>query len=184
MTAIFDTVRNGLSTATTTATLTASYFQRIKPYTQIDPAKDPRTSFVLVVQPDSDNVKYVLENMSSGKIASIVPKYDWFEYTITNIARNQKFTAQLNGTDDLGYTDGGSEVKYEPETTECTNKECFVGYQWKVETGFWVPGAGNLTLQEKIGNLFLIQLAGRKNMSPTSLRLIINHQVSAFIGFP
>ena len=142
----------GLSTATTTATLTASYFQRIKPYTQIDPAKDPKTSFVLVVQPDAKNIKYVLENMSSGKIASIVPKYDWFEYTITNIARNQKFTAQLNGTDDLGYTDGGTEISYEPETTECTNKQCFVGYEWNVETGFWTPGVGNLTLQERIGS--------------------------------
>ena len=141
----------GLSTTTSTATLTASYFQRIKPYTQIDPAKDPRTSFVLIVQPDSDNVKYVLENMSSGKIASIVPKNDWFEYTITGIARNQKFTALLTGTDDLGYTDGGTEITYEPETTECTNKQCFVGYQWNVETSFWAVGAGNMTLQERIG---------------------------------
>ena len=157
----------GLSTATTTATLTASYFQRIKPYTQIDPAKDPKTSFVLVVQPDAKNIKYVLENMSSGKIASIVPKYDWFEYTITNIARNQKFTAQLNGTDDLGYTDGGSEVKYEPETTECTNKECFVGYQWNVETGFWVPGAGNLTLQEKIGGKWVNVKTAKPVPDPT-----------------
>ena len=141
----------GLSTATTTATLTASYFQRIKPYTQIDPAKDPRTSFVLIVQPDSENIKYALENMSSGKIASIVPKNDWFEYTITNIARNQKFTALLSGTDDLGYTDGGTEITYEPETTECTNKQCYVGYEWNVETSFWAAGAGNMTLQERIG---------------------------------
>ena len=142
----------GLSTATTTATLTATYFQRFEPYTQIDSGKDPRTSFVLVVLPNSENIKYVLENMSSGKIASIVPKNDWFEYTITNIARNQKFTALLSGTDDLGYTDGGTEITYEPETTECTNKQCFVGYLWNVETGYWVPGVGNLTLQERVGN--------------------------------
>jgi len=145
----------GLSTATTTATLTASYFERIKPYTQIDPAKDPMTSFVLVVQPDSDNIKYVLENMSSGKIASIVPKNDWFEYTITNIARNQKFTGRLTGTDDLGYTDGGTEITYDPETTECSNKQCFVGYQWSVDTGFWTPGVGNMTLQERIGSKWI-----------------------------
>ena len=142
----------GLSTATTTATLTATYFQRFEPYTQIDSGKDPRTSFVLVVLPNSENIKYVLENMSSGKIASIVPKNDWFEYTITNIARNQKFTALLSGIDDLGYTDGGTEITYEPETTECTNKQCFVGYPWNVETGYWVPGVGNLTLQERVGN--------------------------------
>ena len=141
----------GLSTATTTATLTATYFQRFEPYTQIDSGKDPRTSFVLVVLPNSENIKYVLENMSSGKIASIVPKNDWFEYTITNIARNQKFTALLSGTDDLGYTDGGTEITYEPETTECTNKQCFVGYQWNVDTGYWYPGLGNLTLQELKG---------------------------------
>lgn len=141
----------GLSTPTSTATLTASYFERDKPYTQIDPAKDPKTSFVLVVQPDSKNIKYVLDNLSSGKITSIVPKFDWFEYTITNIARNQIFTAQLIGTDDLGYTDGGTEITYEPETTECSNKQCYVGYEWNVETGFWTPGVGNLTLQERIG---------------------------------
>ena len=51
----------------------------------------------------------------------------------------------------MGYTDGGSEVAYIPATTECTNLKCFVGYQWNVETGYWVPGVGNLTLQERIG---------------------------------
>lgn len=51
----------------------------------------------------------------------------------------------------MGYTDGGTEITYEPETTECTNKQCFVGYQWNVETGFWATGAGNMTLQERIG---------------------------------
>ena len=142
----------GLSTATTTATLTASYFQRLTPSTDIDSAKDPKTSFVLVVWRDSENIKYVLENMSSGKIASIVPKNNRDEYTITNIERNQKFTALLSGTDDLGYTDGGTEITYEPEKTECTNKQCFVGYPWSVETGYWVPGVGNLTLQERVGN--------------------------------
>jgi hypothetical protein len=141
----------GLSTTTATSTLTASYFQRTRPYTQIDSAKDPKTSFVLVVEPESKNIKYVLSNLSSGKIASIVPKYDWFEYTITDIARNQKFTAQLSGTDDLGYTDGGTEITYEPETTECTNKQCYVGYEWNVETSSWAVGAGNMTLQERIG---------------------------------
>ncbi len=52
----------------------------------------------------------------------------------------------------MGHDDGGSEIKYEPEVTECTNKQCFVGYPWNVETGYWVPGVGNLTLQERIGN--------------------------------
>jgi hypothetical protein len=142
----------GLSVTSATASLTSSYFQIIKPYMQIDPAKDPKTSLILIVQPKSENVKYVLDNFSSGKLVSIVPKNDWFEYTITSIARNQKFTAQLTGTDDLGYTDGGTEITYEPETTECTNKQCFVGYEWNVETGFWTPGVGNLTLQERIGS--------------------------------
>jgi hypothetical protein len=141
----------GLTATTATASLTSSYFQIAKPYTQVDSGKDPRTSLVLIVQPDSEKIKYVLNNLSSGKLVSIVPKNDWFEYTITNITRNQKFTALLSGTDDLGYTDGGTEITHEPDTTECTNKQCFVGYQWTVDTGLWVTGAGNMTLQERIG---------------------------------
>jgi len=41
-------------------------------------------------------------------------------------------------------------VTYEPVKTECTNTQCFSGYQWNVETGYWVPGVGNLTLQEQV----------------------------------
>jgi len=142
----------GLTATTATASLTSSYFQIAKPYTQIDSGKDPRTSLVLIVQPDSEKIKYELKNLSSGKLVSIVPKNDWFEYTITNITRNQTFTALLSGSDDLGYTDGGTEITHEPDTTECTNKQCFVGYQWTVDTGLWVTGAGNMTLQERIGS--------------------------------
>jgi len=141
----------GLSTSTTTASLTSTYFQIRTPYTQIESGKDPRTSLTLIVLSSSEKTKYVLENLSSGKIASIVERNGEIEYTITNLTRNQQFTALLSGRDDLGYTDGGTEITYEPETTECTNKQCFVGYQWNVETGFWATGAGNMTLQERIG---------------------------------
>jgi hypothetical protein len=140
----------GLSTSTPTETLTSSYFQYRKFVNVIKPAKDPKTSFVLVVWKEK-NIEYALENLSSGKIASIVLKKDWYEYTITNIARNQKFTARLTGTDEVGYTDGGSEIEYEPARTVCSNTKCFVGCQWNVETGFWGVGAGNMTLQERIG---------------------------------
>jgi hypothetical protein len=140
----------GLSTSSTTETLTSSYFQYRKFVNVIKPAKDPKTSFVLVVWKEN-NIEYALENLSSGKIASIVLKKDWYEYTITNIARNQKFTARLTGTDEVGYTDGGSEIEYEPARTVCSNTKCFVGSQWNVETGFWGVGAGNMTLQERIG---------------------------------
>ena len=142
----------GLSTSTTTASLTSTYFQIRKPYTQIESGKDPQTSLTLIVDPYSEKTNYVLENLSSGKITSIVESNGEIGYTITNITRNQTFTAQLSGTDDLGYTDGGTEITYEPETTECTNKQCFVGYQWNVETGYWASGVGNITLQEKIGS--------------------------------
>ena len=140
----------GLTASTSMASLTSSYFQLDKPYVQIDSGNDPRTSLRLTFERSSEKTKYVLENLSSGKIASTVERNDEIEYTITNLTRNQKFTAQLTGTDDLGYTDGGSEITFEPEKTECTNKQCFVGYQWNVETGYWFPGLGNLTLQEQI----------------------------------
>ena len=141
----------GLSTSTTTASLTSTYFQIRTPYTQIESGKDPRTSLTLIVSSSSEKTKYVLENLSSGKIASIVESNGEIEYTITNLTRNQQFTALLSGRDDLGYTDGGTEIIYEPDTTECTNKQCYVGFQWNVDTGFWATGAGNMTLQERIG---------------------------------
>lgn len=140
----------GLTTSTATASLRSSYFQIQEPDFQIKSGKDPRTSLTLIVEPSSEKTKYVLENLSSGKIASTVERNDEIEYTVTNITRNQKFTAKLTGTDEMGYDDGGSEISYEPEKTECTNKQCFVGYQWNVETGYWFPGLGNLTLQEQI----------------------------------
>ena len=140
----------GLTSSTSTASLTSSYFQLDRPYVQIYSGNDPRTSLKLTFERSSEKTKYVLENLSSGKIASTVERNDEIEYTITNLTRNQKFTARLTGTDDLGYTDGGSEITFEPEKTECTNKQCFVGYQWNVETGYWFPGLGNLTLQEQI----------------------------------
>jgi hypothetical protein len=140
----------GLTTSTTSASLTSTYFQLVKPYVQVDSGNDPRTSLKLTFERSSEKTKYTLENLSSGKIASTIERNDEIEYTITNLTRNQKFTAQLTGNDDLGYTDGGSDITYEPEKTECTNKQCFVGYQWDVETGYWYPGLGNLTLQEQI----------------------------------
>jgi len=145
----------GLSTSTTTASLTSTYFQIRTPYTQIESGKDPRTSLTLIVSSSSEKTKYVLENLSSGKIASIVESNGEIEYTITNLTRNQQFTALLSGRDDLGYTDGGTEIIYEPDTTECTNKQCYVGFQWNVDTGFWATGAGNMTLQERIGTKWI-----------------------------
>jgi hypothetical protein len=140
----------GLTTSTTSASLTSTYFQLVKPYVQVDSGNDPRTSLKLTFERSSEKTKYTLENLSSGKIASTIERNDEIEYTITNITRNQKFTAKLTGTDEMGYDDGGSEISYEPEKTECTNKQCYVGYQWNVETGYWFPGLGNLTLQEQI----------------------------------
>jgi hypothetical protein len=149
----------GLSTSTATASLTSTYFQIRKPYTEIESGTqtgtDPRTSFFLIVDPGSEKNTYVLENLSSGKISSMFKSNGNIVFKITNIARNQKFTAQLFGTDDLGYTDGGTEISYEPEKTECTNKQCFVGYEWNVETGFWGVGVGNMTLQERIGGKWI-----------------------------
>jgi hypothetical protein len=157
----------GLTASTTTASLTSSYFQIAKPYVLVDSGNDPRTSVKLSFEKSSEKTKYVLENLSSGKIASIVERSDEIEYTITNLTRNKIFTATLTGTDDLGYTDGGTEIEYEPETTECTNKQCFVGYPWNVETGFWVPGAGNLTLQEKIGSKWVNVKTAKPVPDPT-----------------
>ena len=143
----------GLTTTTATASLTSSYFQMVQPFNiQVDPGKDPKTSLTLTVQPRIEKDTYVLENLSSGKFISRITEDGNIEFTITDVVRNQKFTARLIGTDEVGHDDGGSTITYEPEKTECTNKQCFVGYQWNVETGFWGTGAGNMTLQERIGS--------------------------------
>jgi hypothetical protein len=142
----------GLTTTTEPELLTAYYYKIDPPGLKISSGKDSTNSIIVRVTPDTDSTQYVLSNLSSGKIASTVEKNGKLEFTITNLARNQKFTALLTGTDEKGYTDGGSEVKYEPTKAACTNTKCFVGSQWNVETGFWASGAGNMTLQERIGS--------------------------------
>ena len=157
----------GLTTTTQPTSLSSSYNEITSPNLRISSGKDPKTSLTLIVEPSSEKTKYVLDKFSSGKIASIVEKSDRIEFTITNITRNQKFTAQLTGTDEMGYADGGSEIKYEPETTECTNKQCFVGYQWNVETGYWYPGLGNMSLQEQIGGKWVNIQTAKPVTDPT-----------------
>ena len=142
----------GLSTTTQPTSLSSSYNKTMSPDLRISSGKDATNSVTVLVTPGTKSTQYVLSNLSSGKIFSTVEKNGKIEYTITNLARNQKFTALLSGTDEMGYDDGGSEITYEPEETECTNKKCYVGYQWNVETGYWSLGAGNMTLQEKIGS--------------------------------
>ena len=142
----------GLSTTTQPTSLSSSYNKTMSPDLRISSGKDATNSVTVLVTPGTKSTQYVLSNLSSGKIFSTVGKNGKIEYTITNLARNQKFTALLSGTDEMGYDDGGSEITYEPEETECTNKKCYVGYQWNVETGYWSLGAGNMTLQEKIGS--------------------------------
>ena len=142
----------GLSTATEPSSLVTAYKKIALPYVQISSGKDATNSVVVTVNPVNKGAHYILSNLSSGKLVSTVEKNGRLEFSISELARNQKFTAQLFGRDDMGYEDGGSEVTYEPAATVCTNAKCFAGYQWNVETGYWLPGLGNLTLQEQIGS--------------------------------
>ena len=142
----------GLTTTTEPDSLTAYYYKIDPPMLKISSGKDATNSVTVFVTPETDSTQYVLSNLSSGKIVSTVEKNGRLEFRIANLTRNQKFTALLTGTDEMGYTDGGSEVKYEPTKAACTNTKCFVGSQWNVETGFWASGAGNMTLQERIGS--------------------------------
>jgi hypothetical protein len=157
----------GLSTATQPTSLSSSYKKTMSPDLRISSGKDATNSVTVLVTPGTKSTQYVLSNLSSGKIASTVTKNGNIEYTITNLARNQKFTALLSGTDEMGYDDGGSEVTYEPEKTECTNKKCYVGYQWNVETGYWYPGLGNMTLQEQIGGKWVNIQTAKPVTDPT-----------------
>lgn len=140
----------GLSTATEPSSLVTAYKKITLPFVQISSGKDATNSVVVTVNPVNKGAHYILSNLSSGKIVTTVEKNGRFEFTIIELARNQKFTARLLGSDDVGYVDDGSDVTYEPAKTECTNTQCFSGYQWNVNTGYWVPGVGNLTLQEQV----------------------------------
>ena len=73
------------------------------------------------------------------------------EVTVVDIPRNTTITAKLIGSNASGETDGGQIISGTPEIAECTNTNCFVGLPWKIETGFFTPGSGVMSLQEKIG---------------------------------
>ena len=141
----------GLTTTTEPTSLIAYYHKIDPPKLKISSGEDATNSVTVIVTPDTDSTQYVLSNLSSGKIVSTVEKNGRLEFTITNLTRNQKFTALLTGTDEMGYVDGGSEITHKLATTVCSNTKCFAGYQWNVDTGFWATGAGNMTLQERIG---------------------------------
>jgi hypothetical protein len=141
----------GLTTTTEPTSLIAYYHKIDPPKLKILSGKDATNSVIVSVTPETDSTQYVLSNLSSGKIVSTVEKNGKLEFTITNLTRNQKFTAQLTGTDEMGYVDGGSKITHEPATTTCSNTKCFAGVEWNVDTGFWATGAGNMTLQERIG---------------------------------
>ena len=142
----------GLSTRSEPSSLVTTYNEIARPLVNISSGKDASTSVSISLAPVTKSTQYVVSGLSSGKLASTIEKNGRLEFIVTGLARNQKFTALLTGTDEMGYVDGGTDITYEPAKTECTNTQCFSGYQWDVATGYWVPGVGNLTLQERIGN--------------------------------
>jgi hypothetical protein len=89
----------GLTTTTEPTSLIAYYHKIDPPKLKILSGKDATNSVIVSVTPETDSTQYVLSNLSSGKIVSTVEKNGKLEFTITNLTRNQKFTAQLTGTD-------------------------------------------------------------------------------------
>lgn len=130
--------------------LETDYYYIYKSGFAVNSGPDPFTSLKISFYKVDPDYKYELTNLSSGKIESTTLNNGITTITVTGLTRNVGFTAKLTGTDELGHTDGGQDVTGTVVKTECTNTQCYVGYTWKVETGYWYLGTGNLTLQENI----------------------------------
>jgi hypothetical protein len=109
---------------------------------------DPRNS-VRIEIPSLDR-KYQLAQLSSGELVSEELDNGDVIFVVRGIARNQEFTAFLSSEDELGHTDGGQIIRYNPSVSKCTNTECFVGFDWRVNTGTWPKGVGELSLEELV----------------------------------
>ena len=109
---------------------------------------DPRNS-VRIEIPSLDR-KYQLSQLSSGELVSEELDNGDVIFVVRDIARNQEFTAFLSSEDELGHTDGGQIIRHTPRVSKCTNTECFVGFDWQVNTGTWPKGVGEMSLEELV----------------------------------
>jgi hypothetical protein len=127
------------------------YYYLSKPGVGTEIGPDPLTSVKFSFYKANDDVTYQVSELSAGTLKSIEVSKRLVEVTVVDIPRNTTITAKLIGSNASGETDGGQIISGAPEIAECTNSICYVGLPWKIETGFFTPGSGVMSLQVKIG---------------------------------
>jgi hypothetical protein len=127
------------------------YYYLSKPGVGTEIGPDPLTSIKFSFYKANDDVTYQVSELSAGTLKSIEVGKRLVEVTVVDIPRNTTITAKLIGSNASGETDGGQIISGAPEIAECTNSICYVGLPWKIEIGFFTPGSGVMSLQEKIG---------------------------------
>ena len=141
----------GNESQTDISNYTTDYYYLSKPGVVTNVGPEPVSSLKFSFYKLSDDITYEVSDLSAGKIKSIERINGLVEVTVVDIPRNTTITAKLIGSNASGETDGGQIISGAPEIAECTNSICYVGLPWKIETGFFTPGSGVMSLQEKIG---------------------------------
>lgn len=150
---VIATDHSGKSATSEVQTLKSEYYKLRSYRPRIMGDDDPRNS-VRIAIPSFDR-KYQLSQLSSGELVSEKLDDGDVIFVVKGIARNQEFTAFLSSQDTLGHTDGGQIISYNPRVSECTNIECFVGFDWQVNTGTWPKGVGEMSLEELVSGKWL-----------------------------
>jgi hypothetical protein len=161
------------------------YYYLSKPGVITNVGPEPVSSLKFSFYKLSDDVTYEVSDLSAGKIKSIERINGLVEVTVVDIPRNTTVTAKLLGTSTSGETDGGQEISGTPAKAECTNTNCFVGLPWKVDTGFFTPGSGVMSLQEKIGGKWVPIKSSKPNLGKSPYKKYpVGYEISLSYSAP
>ena len=161
------------------------YYYLSKPSVGTEIGPDPVTSLKFSFYKADDDVTYQVSELSAGTIKSIEIGKRLVEVTVVDIPRNTTITAKLIGSDTSGETDGGQTITGTPVKAECTNSICYVGLPWKVETGFFTPGSGVMSLQEKIGGKWVSIKSSKPNLGKSPYKKYpVGYEISLSYSAP
>jgi hypothetical protein len=176
---------SGNTSATPPSSLETMYFTLNQPSVSVNSGKNPQTSISFSFYRFDEGYTYELTDLSSGTIESTTEKNDFITISIVNISRNSTITAKLTGRDELGHTDGGQIVKGTVSKATCSNSECFVGGTWNVDTGYWSPGVGTMSLQENVKGKWInissakpVALKPKDKKYPNTYQINVNYTAS------
>lgn len=175
----------GNASATPPSSFETKYFTLGKPGVTVNGGKDPQSSISFSFYRVSEDYTYELTELSGGTIESTTEKNGITTISIVNISRNSSITAKLTGRDELGHTDGGQILKGTVSKATCSNSQCFVGGKWSVETGFWSPGVGAMSLQENVkGKWINISTAKPVALNPKDKKYPNSYQINVSYTAP